>query len=92
MNLSEDNDSVIGNKTKINCDLLCVSGGYTPSVHLFTQSGGKLKFREEDQVFLPNVSRSKQISIGSCNGDFNLNEIIKNLIINVKNFLKIKIL
>ena len=41
-------------------------------VHLFTQSGGKLKFRDTDQVFLPNTAMSDQISIGSCNGDFEL--------------------
>ena len=34
--------------------VLGVAGGWTPAVHLYTQSGGKLKFDEEDQVFLPN--------------------------------------
>ena len=90
MPLSKDGMSVIEKKINLKCDCLAIAGGWTPAVHLFTQSGGKLKFREEDQVFLPNVSQSKQISIGSCNGDFKLNEIIKNLIINVKNFLEIK--
>ncbi len=89
MPLSKDSKSVIEKKINIKCDCLGISGGWTPSVHLFTQSGGKLKFREEDQVFLPNISRSKQISIGSCSGDFQLNEIIKNLLANVKNFLEI---
>ena len=90
MPLSKDGMSVIKKKINIKCDCLAMTGGWTPAVHLFTQSGGKLKFREEDQVFLPNVSKSKQISIGSSNGDFKLNEIIKNLLINVKNFLEIK--
>ena len=44
MKLSKDNSSVVGSKLKIDCDLLCVSGGYTPAVHLFTQSGGKLDY------------------------------------------------
>ena len=90
MPLSKDSKSVIEKKINIKCDCLGIAGGWTPAVHLFTQSGGKLKFREEDQVFLPNISQSKQISIGSCNGDFNLNEIIKNLLLNVKNFLEIE--
>ena len=55
MKLSKDGQTVIGDKTKLNCDCLGVSGGWTPAVHLFTQSGGKLKFREEDQVFIPDV-------------------------------------
>jgi len=90
MPLSKDSMSVIKKKISIKCDCLAITGGWTPAVHLFTQSGGKLKFREEDQVFLPNKSQSKQISIGSCNGDFELNKIFKNLLINVKNFLKIE--
>ena len=56
---------------------------------LFTQSGGKLKFRDSDQVFLPNTATSDQISIGSCNGDFELDDIIKNTISDCKNFLSI---
>ena len=44
MKLSDNNNSVVGDKIKIDCDLMCISGGYTPAVHLFTQSGGKLSF------------------------------------------------
>ena len=89
MKLSKDGQTVIGDKTKLNCDCLGVSGGWTPAVHLFTQSGGKLKFREEDQVFIPNVYPSDQISVGSCNGDFGLEEIIKNTLSSIKKFLDI---
>jgi len=89
MELSKDGQSVIGNKININCDCLGVAGGWTPAVHLFTQSGGKLKFRDEDQVFIPNKYPSKQISIGSCNGDFELDEIIKNSSNTLKKFLEI---
>jgi sarcosine oxidase subunit alpha len=67
-----------------------MSGGWTPAVHLFTQSGGKLKFREKDQVFIPNKYPSEQVSIGSCNGDFELDEIIKNSSDILKDFLKIE--
>ena len=67
-----------------------IAGGWTPAVHLFTQSGGKLKFNEEDQVFLPNEYPPEQVSIGSCNGDFELDKIIKNLSTSLKDFLKIE--
>jgi len=90
MELSKDNQSVVGVKKNINCDCLGIAGGWTPAVHLFTQSGGKLKFNEEDQVFLPNEYSSEQISIGSCNGDFELDKIIKNLSTSLKDFLKIE--
>ncbi len=90
MQLSKDGQKVIGSKISIACDCLGVSGGWTPAVHLFTQSGGKLKFRDEDQVFIPNVYPSDQISVGSCNGDFTLDEILSNIPIALKEFLKIK--
>ena len=90
MELSKDGQSFTGsNKTILECDCLGMAGGWTPAVHLFTQSGGKLKFREEDQVFIPNKYPSKQISIGSCNGDFELDKIIKNSSDSLKNFLEI---
>jgi sarcosine oxidase, subunit alpha len=42
------------------CDALLVSGGFSPTLHLFAQGGGKLKFSEEAATFvsasaLPNV-------------------------------------
>ena len=87
MQLSKDGQKVIGSKISIPCDCLGVSGGWTPSVHLFTQSGGKLKFRDDDQVFIPNTYPSDQISIGSCNGDFTLDEILSNISKKLKEFL-----
>ena len=87
MQLSKDGQKVIGSKISIPCDCLGVSGGWTPSVHLFTQSGGKLKFRDDDQVFIPNTYPSDQISIGSCNGDFTLDEILSNIPKTLKEFL-----
>ncbi len=89
MELSKDGQKVVGKKIKLSCDSLGVSGGWTPAVHLFTQSGGKLKFREDDQVFIPNKYPSNQLSVGSCNGDFNLEEITTNTILSVIKFLNI---
>ena len=90
MSLSKDGQKVIGPKISISCDCLGISGGWTPAVHLFTQSGGKLKFRDEDQVFIPDIYSSDQISIGSCNGDFTLDEILFNTPKIIKEFLGVK--
>ncbi len=90
MQLSKDGQKVVGSKKSITCDCLGISGGWTPAVHLFTQSGGKLKFRDEDQVFIPNKYPSDQVSIGSCNGDFTLNEILSSIPEILKDFLNIK--
>ena len=89
MKLSDDDSNVVGDKINLECDNLSISGGWTPMVHLFTQSGGKLKFRDEDQVFLPDTAMSDQVSIGSCNGDFELDDVIKNTVNSCKNFLSI---
>ena len=90
MKLSKDGQKVVGSKKSISCDCLGISGGWTPAVHLFTQSGGKLKFRDEDQVFIPNTYPSDQISIGSCNGDFTLDEILSSIPNILIEFLKVK--
>ena len=87
MKLSDDGSRVVGNKLTEVCDCLGVSGGWTPLVHLFTQSGGKLKFRNTDNVFLPDKHDYNQLSVGSCNGDFELDDVIKNSNKLVKEFL-----
>jgi len=89
MKLSKDGGGVVGNKITYKSDCLGISGGWTPMVHLFTQSGGKLKFRNNDNVFIPdeNKTPSKQISVGSSNGDFELDDVINNTVKNIKIFL-----
>ncbi len=47
MKLSEDGNTTVGNKIRLSCDCLGMSGGWTPMVHMHTQSGGKLDFRDE---------------------------------------------
>tara|TARA_E500000331_G_scaffold123909_1_gene121429 strand:+ start:279 stop:3281 length:3003 start_codon:yes stop_codon:yes gene_type:complete len=91
MKLSNNNNSVIESITKIDCDLLCVSGGYTPAVHLFTQSGGKLLYNENKSYFYPGKNSLEQISVGSCAGIFNLKKIIDDTYIKVNEFLKTNI-
>ena len=76
MKLSKDNSVVIGKKIIIKCDSVAMSGGWTPAVHLFTQSGGKLDFNNQNFCFYPKKTTQKQISIGSCNGTFKLADII----------------
>ncbi len=53
---------------KFEIDALIMSGGWTPSVHLFSQSRGKLKFDEARGRFIPDIHVEDCVSIGSCNG------------------------
>lgn len=54
------------------CDLLLMSGGWTPSVHLFSQSRGKLRYDERLQAFVPGTSAARERSAGACNGTYDL--------------------
>ena len=58
------------------CDALPMSGGWTPSVHLFSQSRGKLAFDEALQVFRPEASVQREWSAGACNAAFGLGEAL----------------
>jgi len=56
----------------VSCDCICVSGNWTPTVHLSSQSGNKLKFDEKINAFIPSQSRQNESTIGSANGSFTL--------------------
>ncbi|MBB5573003.1 MULTISPECIES: sarcosine oxidase subunit alpha [Rhizobium] len=62
---------------KIAIDALLVSAGWTPSVHLFSQSRGKLKFDAEKQRFLPGTYVQDCLSVGACNGTDGLQAAIE---------------
>jgi sarcosine oxidase subunit alpha len=57
---------------KVSCDLVLMSGGWTPSVHLFSQSRGKLAWSEEINAFVPGQSAQAERSAGACRGVFGL--------------------
>ncbi|MDR7256709.1 sarcosine oxidase subunit alpha [Sphingomonas sp. BE270] len=55
--------------TRFEADLLAVSGGFTPVVHLHSQAGGALDWHEEIQAFVPGASRQAVSSVGAAAGD-----------------------
>ena len=59
---------------EIDCDCICMSGGWTPTVHLSSQAGNKLKFDENLDAFIPNNKRQKETAVGSANGSFTLKQ------------------
>ncbi|WP_104664600.1 sarcosine oxidase subunit alpha [Ensifer adhaerens] len=65
-----------GSARKIAVDALLVSAGWTPSVHLFSQSRGKVKFDAATQRFLPGTYLQDCLSIGACNGTDDLQATI----------------
>ena len=61
-----------GPARRIGCDLVLMSGGLTPSVHLFSQSRGKLAWNESLAAFLPARAAEPVRSAGACRGVFSL--------------------
>jgi sarcosine oxidase subunit alpha len=49
----------------ISCDLLVMSGGLTPTVHLFSQSRGKLTWDSELEAFVPGAPPERARSVGA---------------------------
>jgi sarcosine oxidase, subunit alpha len=68
-------DTVLDHET-IPCDALLMSGGYTPSVHLFSQSRGRLKWDADLQAFIPGKSAEHERSAGACRGIFELGDVL----------------
>lgn len=56
----------------IRCDLLAMSGGWSPAVHLHSQSGGKNVWHDELHCFVPGEPLQANQSAGSCNGEWSL--------------------
>ena len=62
----------VGKAQEILCDVVCLSGGWTPSVHLFSQSRGKLRYDETLSAFVPDKNFQRERSAGACRGALQL--------------------
>ena len=60
----------LSNGESLSCDVVLMCGGWTPAVHLFSQSRGRLGFDEQLQAFLPGEWTERVRSVGACNGTF----------------------
>lgn len=72
MALNDAADAVHGSSRTINCDLVCVSGGWNPAVHLHSQSGGTPRYDAAKACFVPGEPVQAQRSAGAANGTFTL--------------------
>ncbi|MCT7377708.1 sarcosine oxidase subunit alpha [Chelativorans salis] len=66
-----------GASRQIEADALATSSGWTPAVHLFSQSRGKLAFDEETRRFLPGQYVQDALSVGACNGTASLTDAVE---------------
>ena len=65
-----------GAERTIAVDALLMSAGWTPSVHMFSQSRGKVAFDADTRRFLPGTYAQDCVSVGACNGSDSLEDTI----------------
>jgi sarcosine oxidase subunit alpha len=53
------------------CDVLAISGGWNPTLHLYSQAGGKLVYCERSGAFVPRTAHPLVALAGAAAGDFN---------------------
>jgi sarcosine oxidase, subunit alpha len=56
----------------LNCDLLCISGGWSPVLHLFAHSPGQIRYDSSLGAFVPGVRKEGLQVIGAATGAFSL--------------------
>ena len=59
-----------GMTRKIACDLLAVSGGWNPAVHLFAHAGNRLRYDEVLAAFVPEAADAAIEPVGAARGSF----------------------
>ena len=70
--VSFDASEIDGDMQHIDCDLVLMSGGLSPVVHLHSQARGKLGWDERTLCFRPSKTHEAEQSIGAANGTFDL--------------------
>jgi sarcosine oxidase subunit alpha len=54
----------------IGCDAIAVGGGMSPTLHLYSQAGGRLRYDEGLACFLPRECSQEVQVVGAANGEF----------------------
>ena len=60
----------------LDCDLVCVSGGWNPALHLYSQARGTLRYDDTQASFVPQSSPLPVFPAGSANGRFGLAAVL----------------
>ena len=75
--LSSDGKTLAGAPKTLDCDLVAMSGGWNPAVHLHSQAGGRIVWDEIRNCFIPGESRQDNVSVGAGNGCFSLDDCLE---------------
>lgn len=79
MTLGDDGTSVVGAASMVDCDLIAVSGGWTPTVHLFSQAKGKLHYLDNEHCFVPadRSTNNRGYEAGACRASWSLADCLQ---------------
>jgi sarcosine oxidase, subunit alpha len=69
-----------GSTRQFTVDALLMSAGWTPSVHLWSQSRSKLVFDDARGIFVPGEAVQDVVSVGACNGTEDLSRLAEEAI------------
>jgi sarcosine oxidase subunit alpha len=76
MPLDRSGNAVVGKSHRLDCDLVAISGGWNPTVHLHCQSGGTLRYDPGTSSFIPDSVMQAMQNAGSCKGSFTLEQCL----------------
>ncbi|MBA1345612.1 sarcosine oxidase subunit alpha (plasmid) [Rhizobium indicum] len=62
---------------RIKCDAVLMSGGWTPSLHLFSHTQGKIAWDDERTTFLPALTREDCVIAGAGRGLWGIEAALK---------------
>ena len=68
--LPADGSTNVDISRTLDCDLVAMSGGWNPAVHLHSQAGGSILWDRDRSCFIPGATRQEHVSVGACNGTF----------------------
>ncbi|MFI7296506.1 sarcosine oxidase subunit alpha family protein [Streptomyces sp. NPDC050121] len=68
----DDSGRLTGESRSFDCDLLAVSGGWSPVVHLHSQRQGRLRWDEDLVAFVPDGTVRDQQVVGAARGTYDL--------------------
>lgn len=79
--MTDDGTALATVGRRIDCDLIAMCGGFNPTVHLFSQSRGKLRWDDGLDAFVPgpvhDMAHAPQHSVGGCAGTPSLGQTVK---------------
>ncbi|PUB12052.1 sarcosine oxidase subunit alpha family protein [Yoonia sediminilitoris] len=66
-----------GSARRLSCDLLTITGGWNPTVHLWSQSRSSLRYDETLSTFLPDTPAQAVSAVGAADGALALQQALR---------------